>query len=295
MEGFDPRTSFGYEVSKHYDDAVNTRGDEAQTVAFLAGLAGGLHALEFAVGTGRIALPLRAAGVRVDGIELSEHLIERMRAKPGGSDIEVTMGGYVQGQHRAHLRAGVPGVQHDREPARQGRPGPMLRERRPAPGRRRRFCDRVTSRSTSLSLTSAGTVRSRRFWTRTTSRSAPTASSSIRSGCAWRTRRNSTSWPASPAFVCMTDGEGGTANRTPLKLAPHQCLRANLVPEQPKLTCRSKPASFLTQRDEGWICSCFAVTLRYLPRPSGCLDLFAGGADEQVCTIFRRRCGPVAG
>jgi hypothetical protein len=48
MEGFDPGTSFGYDVSKSYDDPVNTRGDEEQTVAFLAGLANGRDVLEFA-------------------------------------------------------------------------------------------------------------------------------------------------------------------------------------------------------------------------------------------------------
>jgi hypothetical protein len=58
MEGFDPRTSFGYDESKRYD-AVDTRGDEGQTVAFLAQLARQRDALEFAVGTGRIALPYR--------------------------------------------------------------------------------------------------------------------------------------------------------------------------------------------------------------------------------------------
>lgn len=62
-------------MSKRYD-AVDIRGDEDQTVAFLAQLAGGRNALEFAVGTGRIALPLRAAGVRVDGIEMSQHIYE---------------------------------------------------------------------------------------------------------------------------------------------------------------------------------------------------------------------------
>ena len=56
MEGFDPATSFGYEVSKRYDE--DARGDEEETVAFLARLAGQRDALEFAVGTGRIALPL---------------------------------------------------------------------------------------------------------------------------------------------------------------------------------------------------------------------------------------------
>src|SRR5918994_95683 len=91
MEGFDPRTSFGYEESKRYD-AVDTRGDEEQTVAFLARLAGERDALEFAVGTGRIALPLVRAGVRVDGIELSRHMVDRMREKADGDKVEVTPG-----------------------------------------------------------------------------------------------------------------------------------------------------------------------------------------------------------
>jgi SAM-dependent methyltransferase len=91
VEGFDPRMSFGYEVSKRYD-GVDGRGDEAETVAFLARLAGQADALEFAVGTGRVALPLSAAGVRVDGIELSPDMVDRMREKPGGDVITVTMG-----------------------------------------------------------------------------------------------------------------------------------------------------------------------------------------------------------
>jgi SAM-dependent methyltransferase len=91
MEGFDPRTSFGYEVSKRYD-ADDARGDEEETVAFLARLAGQRDALELAVGTGRIALPLAEGGVRVDGIELSQDMVDRMREKPGGDQVEVTMG-----------------------------------------------------------------------------------------------------------------------------------------------------------------------------------------------------------
>jgi SAM-dependent methyltransferase len=91
MEGFDPKTSFGYEVSKRYD-TVDTRGDEQETVAFLARLAATPGALEFAIGTGRIALPLTTAGVRVDGIEQSRHMVDRMREKPGGNNLEVTIG-----------------------------------------------------------------------------------------------------------------------------------------------------------------------------------------------------------
>jgi SAM-dependent methyltransferase len=91
MEGFDPRTSFGYETSRRYD-ALETRGDEQETVAFLARLAGGRDVLEFAIGTGRIALPLARAGVHVDGIEQSQHMLDRMREKPDGQNIRVIIG-----------------------------------------------------------------------------------------------------------------------------------------------------------------------------------------------------------
>ena len=91
MEGFDPRTSFGYETSRRYD-ALETRGDEQDTVAFLARLAGGRDVLEFAIGTGRIALPLARAGVHVDGIEQSQHMLDRMREKPDGQNIRVIIG-----------------------------------------------------------------------------------------------------------------------------------------------------------------------------------------------------------
>ena len=91
MEGFDPKTSFGHETSRRYD-ALETRGDEQQTVAFLLRLAGGRDALEFAIGTGRIALPLKRAGVHVDGIEQSEHMVDRMREKPDGHNVRVIIG-----------------------------------------------------------------------------------------------------------------------------------------------------------------------------------------------------------
>jgi SAM-dependent methyltransferase len=91
MDGFDPKTSFGYDVSKRYD-AEESRGDEADTVAFLAQLAHGRDALEFAVGTGRIALPLMRAGVTVEGIELSQDMVDRMREKPGGERMRVVIG-----------------------------------------------------------------------------------------------------------------------------------------------------------------------------------------------------------
>jgi SAM-dependent methyltransferase len=61
-------------------------------VDVLASLAGGGAALEFAVGTGRVALPLSARGVPVSGIELSPPMVERLRAKPGADAVPVAIG-----------------------------------------------------------------------------------------------------------------------------------------------------------------------------------------------------------
>src|SRR4029078_122502 len=53
-------------------------------------------ALELAIGTGRIALPLAAAGVPVDGIDLSEPMVARLRAKPGRDALDVTIGDFAE-------------------------------------------------------------------------------------------------------------------------------------------------------------------------------------------------------
>ena len=90
MQGYDPRMAFDDEVSRYHVEDL--RGDEAETVAFLAKLAEGGAALEFAIGTGRVALPLMQAGVRVDGIELSPDMLARLREKPGGDRVEVVEG-----------------------------------------------------------------------------------------------------------------------------------------------------------------------------------------------------------
>jgi SAM-dependent methyltransferase len=90
MDDFDPLQSFGPETAARYDDTL--RGDEDETVAFLAGLAGSRPALELAIGTGRIALPLAARGIEVDGIEQSAAMIARLREKSGGADLRVVQG-----------------------------------------------------------------------------------------------------------------------------------------------------------------------------------------------------------
>ncbi|MER6958792.1 MULTISPECIES: class I SAM-dependent methyltransferase [unclassified Streptomyces] len=58
----------------------------------LARLAGGGAALEFAIGTGRVAVPLAEAGVSVTGIELSLPMVEQLRTKAAEATIPVVMG-----------------------------------------------------------------------------------------------------------------------------------------------------------------------------------------------------------
>ena len=91
MEKYEPVMSFDEAAAEVYDD-VSQRGDEMETVSFLEQLARGGPALELAIGTGRIALPLAARGIRVGGIDFSAAMVAKLRAKPGGAQIAVTMG-----------------------------------------------------------------------------------------------------------------------------------------------------------------------------------------------------------
>ena len=65
------------------------------TVDFLAELAGDGPVLEFGIGTGRIALPLRQRGIDVHGVDLSEAMAAQLRDKPGGDEIPVTIGDFA--------------------------------------------------------------------------------------------------------------------------------------------------------------------------------------------------------
>jgi len=90
----------------HFDARVAARYDESSAEHFapevvapivdrLAELAAGGRALEFGIGTGRIALPLAERGVPVAGIELSSAMAARLRSKPGGDAIAVTIGDFA--------------------------------------------------------------------------------------------------------------------------------------------------------------------------------------------------------
>lgn len=66
--------------------------DPAAAAEFLAGLAGHGRVLELAIGTGRVALPLTGRGIAVEGVDASAAMVSRLRAKPGGESIPVTIG-----------------------------------------------------------------------------------------------------------------------------------------------------------------------------------------------------------
>ena len=88
---FDERVAATYDDdAEMFDPAVV---DPA--VDFLAALAGDGRALELGIGTGRIAVPLAQRGVPVHGIELSNAMVARLRAKPGAEAIEVTIGDFA--------------------------------------------------------------------------------------------------------------------------------------------------------------------------------------------------------
>ena len=96
-----PDDHFGDRVAARYDESLPGMflpGVLDPTVDFLAELAGSGPVLELGIGTGRVALPLVEKGISVHGIDLSQAMVERLRAKPGGGDVEVTIGDFATTQ-----------------------------------------------------------------------------------------------------------------------------------------------------------------------------------------------------
>jgi SAM-dependent methyltransferase len=93
-----PEDHFGERVAQRYDESSADMFQSAvvdPVVDLLADLAGHGAALELGIGTGRIALPLARRGIRVHGIDLSEAMVARLRAKPGAQQIGVTIGDFA--------------------------------------------------------------------------------------------------------------------------------------------------------------------------------------------------------
>jgi len=95
MEGYEAAT-YGELWASIYDNEWGRFFDLDQSVARLFELAGDGPALELAIGTGRVALPLKERGVEVHGIDISEAMVARLREKQGGNDIPVTMGDFAE-------------------------------------------------------------------------------------------------------------------------------------------------------------------------------------------------------
>jgi SAM-dependent methyltransferase len=92
------RDYFGERIAERYDETAADMFQAAvvePVVDLLADLAFDGTALELGIGTGRIALPLAQRGIRVHGIDLSEAMVARLRAKPGAEQIEVTIGDFA--------------------------------------------------------------------------------------------------------------------------------------------------------------------------------------------------------
>lgn len=94
MSDYGPST-YGDRWAEVYDSFASVPSDTVDSIRFLASLAGSSPVLELAIGTGRVALPLAEMGVEVHGIDASEAMIARLREKPGGVDIPVTIGDFA--------------------------------------------------------------------------------------------------------------------------------------------------------------------------------------------------------
>ena len=87
---FDERIAATYDDdAEMFDPAVVD-----PVVSFLARLSGDGSALEFGIGTGRIALPLARRGVHVHGVDMSKAMIERLKLKQDGENVDVTIGDF---------------------------------------------------------------------------------------------------------------------------------------------------------------------------------------------------------
>ena len=93
MKGYDEKT-YGERWSPHYDE-IYDEVDDAIIDLLLRHAGQPPRALELAVGTGRIAGPLRQRGVDVGGIDISEEMVARLRARPGGEAIPVSLGDFA--------------------------------------------------------------------------------------------------------------------------------------------------------------------------------------------------------
>lgn len=84
---------YGDGCAEFYDEIY--RAPDRNVIRALSELSSGGRVLELGIGTGRVALSLLAEGFDVSGIEASQAMIERLRAKPNGANIPVHLGNFA--------------------------------------------------------------------------------------------------------------------------------------------------------------------------------------------------------
>jgi SAM-dependent methyltransferase len=94
MDEWGPGT-YGDRIARYYDELYGDRPDTALAVDRLLTLAGSGRVLELGIGTGRIALPLAVRGLEVHGIDASEVMLAKLREKPGGDAITVSLSDFA--------------------------------------------------------------------------------------------------------------------------------------------------------------------------------------------------------
>lgn len=87
-------STYGDRIAGDYDEFYRPV-DVNERVDILEELAGGGRALELGIGTGTFALPLAARGIEVHGIEISEAMVNQLRAKEGGAKMPITIGDFA--------------------------------------------------------------------------------------------------------------------------------------------------------------------------------------------------------
>src|SRR3712207_4436585 len=88
--------TYGDRIAEVYDAWYAARFDAEGLVTGLAALAGDGPVLELGIGTGRVACPLAERGIAVHGIDAPEAMVAKLRAKPGGASIPVTIGDFAE-------------------------------------------------------------------------------------------------------------------------------------------------------------------------------------------------------
>ena len=97
MSDYDPQ-AYGASIADDYDRLYDGLLDTEGAVACLADLAGEGPVLELGIGTGRLALPLAERGLTVCGVESSPAMVDQLRARPGGDDLDVVIGDFADVQ-----------------------------------------------------------------------------------------------------------------------------------------------------------------------------------------------------